>query len=37
MSVSSSRHEERSEDRMARSWTRPGFGVGGGSLDDWPV
>jgi hypothetical protein len=34
LSMSTSRQEERSEDRMARSWARPGFG---GGLEDWSV
>ncbi|EJD01354.1 uncharacterized protein FOMMEDRAFT_169492 [Fomitiporia mediterranea MF3/22] len=34
LSMSASRNEERVEDRMARSWGRPGMGVG---FDDWPV
>ena len=34
LSMSSSRQEERSEDRMARAWARPGLG---GGLEEWSV
>lgn len=33
LSMSPTKHEERTEDRMAR-WSRPGMGLG---FDDWPV
>jgi len=34
LSMSAARQEERAEDRMARSWGRPGMNVG---FDEWPV
>lgn len=34
LSMSAARHEEKTEDRMARSWGRPAMGVG---FDEWPV
>ena len=34
LSMNAARQEERAEDRMARTWGRPGMGVG---IDEWPV
>jgi len=34
LSMSAARHEERAEDRMARSWGRPGMN---GNFEDWPI